>query len=201
MIRVSTINITRPADTTAYSVGDRVWTASGSTATGITAAGSVFSNLGETMFGNGFIVKAIMTTSAAVAGTPATGTYRLQLFTLSSGQTLATGAVVQDNSPLVFSFADSSKYVGFIDFSTWTTGAGYAYSVVTATTIAFQRGSIRNESDQTGYPGPTTGTLVNAGTLIGILETRTAIAAPNNGQQFFISLTANAAEGVSLSFK
>lgn len=198
MIRVSTISITRPSDTSAYAIGDRVWTST--SATGITSAGSVFSNLGETMFGNGFIVKAVMTTAAVVTGSPATGTYRLQLFTLSSGQTLTSGAVVQDNSPLTFSFNDSSKYIGFIDFATWTTGVGYSYSVVTATTIAFQRGSIRNESEQTGYPGPTTGTLVNAGTLIGILEARTAIT-PNSGQQFFISLTSNAAEGVSLSFK
>lgn len=198
MIRVATISITRPSDTTAYTIGDRIWTST--SATGITSAGSVFSNLGETMFGNGFIVKAIMTTAAVVTGTPATGTYRLQLFTLSSGQTLASGAVVADNSPLSFSFADSSKYIGFIDFATWTTGAGYSYSVVTGATISFQRGSIRNESEQTGYPGPTAGSLVNAGTLIGILEARTAIT-PNSGQQFFISLTSNAAEGVSLSFK
>ena len=199
MIRVATISITRPSDTAAYAIGDRIWTST--SATGITSAGSVFSNLGETMFGNGFIVKAIMTTAAPVTGSPATGTYRLQLFTLSSGQTLASGAVVADNSPLSFNFADSSKYIGFIDFATWTTGVGYSYSVVTGATIAFQRGSIRNESEQTGYPGPTAGSLVNAGTLIGILEARTAIAAPNSGQQFFISLTSNAAEGVSLSFK
>lgn len=198
MIRVATISITRPSDTTAYAIGDRIWTST--SATGITSAGSVFSNLGETMFGNGFIVKAIMTTAAAVTGTPATGTYRLQLFTLSSGQTLASGAVVADNSPISFSFADSSKYIGFIDFATWTTGVGYSYSVVTGATISFQRGSIRNESEQTGYPGPTAGSLVNAGTLIGILEARTAIT-PSSGQQFFISLTSNAAEGVSLSFK
>lgn len=198
MIRVATISITRPSDTTAYAIGDRVWNST--SVTGITSSGSVFSNLGETMFGNGFIVKALMITSAAVTGTPATGTYRLHLYSLSSGQTLGTGTTVADNSPIVYSFADASKYIGFIDFSTWTTGVAYAYSVVTATTLAFQRASIRNESDQTGYPGPTAGTFVNAGTLIGILEARTAIT-PNSAQQFFISLTSNAGEGTAISFK
>lgn len=189
MIRVATINITRPADASDYAVGDRIWNSTSTT--GITSSASVFSNLGETMFGNGYVVKAsIFTDNTVVSGS----TLRLHLYTLSSGQTLATGATVVDNSALVLSFADASKYVGYIDFSTWVTGTNFAYSVVN-TSIAFQRGSIRGESDFTGYG--TAPNQVRVGTLVGILETRSAIVAPGSGQQFQIELVSDAQEGVS----
>lgn len=189
MIRVATINITRPADASDYAVGDRIWNSTSTT--GITSSASVFSNLGETMFGNGYVVKAsIFTDNTVVSGS----TLRLHLYTLSSGQTLATGATVVDNSPLVLSFADASKYIGYIDFSTWVTGTNFAYSVVTAS-LAFQRGSIRGESDFTGYG--TAPNQVRVGTLVGILETRSAIVAPGSSQQFQIELVSEAQEGVS----
>ncbi|MFN5249535.1 MAG: hypothetical protein ACK5DE_00675, partial [Bacteroidota bacterium] len=92
MIRVATINITRPNDTETYSIGDRIFTS----ATGITTAGSVFANLGETMFGNGYVTKA----KIFVSGTAFSASLRLHLYTLASGESLATGTTVADNTAM-----------------------------------------------------------------------------------------------------
>jgi len=193
MIRVATINITRPTGVTAYASGQRVWTSTtASGASGITAAGSVFYNLGESMFGNGYIVKAALFSNASGISLAA---QRLHLYTLSSGQTFVSGTV-GDQAALTFRYSDASKYVGFIDFPTasFATGAtGYAQCVV-ATSIAFQRAAIRGEGDFSGYG--TAPNQVRVGTLVGILEARGAWT-PIAGQLISIQLTSDAEEGVS----
>lgn len=192
MIRVASINITRPTGVVAYASGQRVWTSTtASGASGITAAGSVFYNLGETMFGNGYIVKAALFSNAS--GISA-ATQRLHLYTLSSGQTLVSGTV-GDQAALTFSYSDANKYIGFIDFPTasFVTGATYANCIVTAN-IAFQRASIRGEGDFSGYG--TAPNQVRVGTLVGILEARGAWT-PTAGQLISVQLTSEAQEGVS----
>jgi len=193
MIRVASINITRPANTTAYISGQRIWTGTAATGTsGITAAGSVFYNLGETMFGNGYIVKAALFSNASGISAAA---QRLHLYTLSSGQTLTSGAV-GDGAAMTFSYSDISQYVGFIDFpaaSFVTGGASYAQCIVTAS-LAFQRASIRGEGDFSGYG--TAPNQVRVGTLVGILEARGGWT-PTSGQNIRVELTSEAQEGVS----
>lgn len=192
MIRVATINITRPTGVTAYASGQRVWTATGASGTsGITAAGSVFYNLGESMFGNGYIVKAALFSNASGISTAA---QRLHLYTLSSGQTLVSGTV-GDQVALTFSYSDANKYIGFIDFPTasFVTGATYASCTVTAD-IAFQRAAIRGEGDFSGYG--TAPNQVRVGTLVGILEAR-GVWTPTASQLISVQLTSDAQEGVS----
>lgn len=192
MIRVASINITRPTGVTAYASGQRVWTSTtASGASGITAAGSVFYNLGETMFGNGYIVKAVLFSNAS--GISA-ASQRLHLYTLSSGQTLVSGTV-GDQAALTFSYSDANKYIGFIDFPTasFVTGATYASCTVTAD-IAFQRGAIRGEGDFSGYG--TAPNQVRVGTLVGILEAR-GVWTPTASQLISVQLTSDAQEGVS----
>ena len=193
MIRVATINITRPTGVTAYASGQRVWTSTtASGASGITAAGSVFYNLGETMFGNGYIVKAALFSSSSGIST---ASQRLHLYTLSSGQTLVSGTV-GDQAVLTFSYSDANKYIGYIDFpsgSFFTGGTGFANCIVTAN-IAFQRAAIRGEGDFSGYG--TAPNQVRVGTLVGILEARGAWT-PTAGQLISVQLTSDAQEGVS----
>jgi len=192
MIRVASINITRPTGVTAYASGQRVWTSTtASGASGITAAGSVFYNLGETMFGNGYIVKAVLFSNAS--GISA-ASQRLHLYTLSSGQTLVSGTV-GDQAALTFSYSDANKYIGFIDFPTasFVTGATYASCTVTAD-IAFQRAAIRGEGDFSGYG--TAPNQVRVGTLVGILEAR-GVWTPTASQLISVQLTSDAQEGVS----
>lgn len=193
MIRVASINITRPANTTAYVSGQRIWTATGATGTsGITSAGSVFYNLGETMFGNGYIVKATLFSNATGISAAA---QRLHLYTLSSGQTLSLGTAVGDGAAIAFSYSDINQYVGFIDFpsASFVTGTNYAQCGVTAN-LAFQRASIRGEGDFSGYG--TSPNQVRVGTLVGILEARGAWT-PTSGQLISVQLTSDAQEGVS----
>jgi hypothetical protein len=175
MIRVATINITRPSNALAYNVGDRIWNST--TVTGITTAGAVFANLGETMFGNGYVTKAkiFVSTSGITAG------LRLHLYTLASGEALATGTTVEDNVAMGVALADSAKYEGYIDFTTWVNGTNCSFSIVDDIRLCFQRATIRGE-------------LANAGTLVGILEARTGFT-PTSAQTFQIELMSDAYEG------
>lgn len=173
MIRLATINITRPADATPYSVGDRIFTS----ATGITTAGSVFANLGETMFGNGYVTKA----KVFVSGTAFSAGLRLHLYTLASGETLATGTTVADNAAMGVALADSAKYEGYLDFTTWVNGTNCSFSIINDIRLCFQRGTIRGE-------------LANNGTLVGILEARNGFT-PTASQTFQVELMSDAYEG------
>ena len=187
MLRTSTITIVRPTGTTAYAVGQRIFTGT----SGITSSGSVFANLGETMFGNGFIVKAVLHSNASSSALPTTA--RLHLYTLSSGQTLASGAVPADQGTINLTYADASKYIGFIDFTSFQSYGPSTYTVSTVTSsLAFQRGSIRGEGDLSGYSN------VRVGSLIGILEAR-SIFTPTVSSEIRIELTANSAEGMLTS--
>ena len=173
MIRLATINITRPDNATDYTIGDRIFTS----ATGITTAGSVFANLGETMFGNGYVTKA----KIFVSGTSFIANLRLHLYTLASGESLSTGTTVADNSAMGVALADSAKYEGYIDFTTWVNGTDCSFSVVDDVRLCFQRGTIRGE-------------IASLGTLVGILEARSGFT-PTSAQTFQVELMSDAYEG------
>jgi len=172
MIRVSTVTITRPDNATPYSLGDRICSTTG---TGDT--GSVFLNLGETMFGNGYVTKCKLFTNASGF----TAALRLHLYTLASGETISTGTTVGDNVAISIPYADASKYVGFIDLDTWVSTAGSTFSIVDTERLCFQRGVLRGE-------------VAGLGTFVGILEARGAFT-PSALQQFQIELTTDAYEG------
>ena len=78
MIRISTVTITRPDDTTIYSANDRITSTTESTNTG-----SVFLGLAETMFGNGYVTKGKIFTNTNASGI--SSGIRLHLYTLASG--------------------------------------------------------------------------------------------------------------------
>ena len=173
MIRVATVTITRPNDATPYAIGDRISTTT--SATGNT--GSVFLSLGETMYGNGYVTKCKLFTN--VSGF--TAALRLHLYTLASGQTIATGTTVGDNSAISILYADASKYIGFIDLTTWVSTAGSTFSIVDTERLCFQSAALRGE-------------ITGLGTFVGILEARGAFT-PTANQQFQIELTTDAYEG------
>jgi hypothetical protein len=172
MIRVATVTITRPDNATAYSIGDRICTTTGTTDTG-----SVFLGLGETMYGNGYVTKCKLFTNASGF----TAALRLHLYTLASGQTIATGTTVADNAAISILYADASKYVGFIDLTTWVSTAGSTFSIVDTERLCFQSAAFRGE-------------LAGRGTFVGILEARGGFT-PAASQQFQIELTTDAYEG------
>jgi hypothetical protein len=172
MIRVATVTITRPDNATAYSIGDRICTTTGTTDTG-----SVFLGLGETMYGNGYVTKCKLFTNASGF----TAALRLHLYTLASGQTIAAGTTVGDNVAISILYADASKYVGFIDLTTWVSTAGSTFSIVDTERLCFQSAAFRGE-------------LAGRGTFVGILEARGGFT-PAASQQFQIELTTDAYEG------
>jgi hypothetical protein len=105
---VSTALITRPNDSTPYTAGDIVGTA--------TASDNrfAFNNLFRSTDG-GYIVKArLITSSTSVTN----GTFRLMLFTTN------TYGIVADNSPFVPSFSDNDVRIGNIDFTLAQTHTG-----------------------------------------------------------------------------
>ena len=172
MIRVATVTITRPDNTTPYSTGDRICTTTSTTDTG-----SVFLGLGETMYGNGYVTKCKLFTNASGF----TAALRLHLYTLASGQTIATGTTVGDNVAISILYADASKYVGFIDLTTWVSTAGSTFSIVDTERLCFQSAAFRGE-------------LAGRGTFVGILEAKGGFT-PAASQQFQIELTTDAYEG------
>ena len=123
MIRISTVTITRPDDTTIYSANDRITSTTESTNTG-----SVFLGLAETMFGNGYVTKGKIFTNTNASGI--SSGIRLHLYTLASGETLSTGTTVGDNSAMVIAYADAAKYVGYLNFTTWINTASGSLSIV-----------------------------------------------------------------------
>jgi hypothetical protein len=185
MIRVATVTITRPNDTTAYAVNDRI-----TTTTGTTNTGSVFLGLAETMFGNGIVTKAKIFTNTSASGI--TGGVRLHLYTLASGETISTGTTVGDNAAMVIAYADAPKYVGYISFTTWINTTSGSLSVVDSGRIYFQRSLAPIVS---GAPGPgIRQEFPLTGTFVGILQSL-SVFTPIANQQFQIELTTEAYSG------
>lgn len=188
MIRISTVTITRPSDTTAYAANDRI-----STTTGTTNTGTVFLGLAETMFGNGYVTKGKIFTNTNASGI--TTGLRLHLYTLASGETISTGTTVGDNAAMVIAYADAAKYVGYLDFVTWVNSASGSVSVVDTARICFQRSLAPVGGVGIAGSGPGIRQEFNStGTLVGILESLGAFT-PSSAQNFQIELMTDAYEG------
>jgi hypothetical protein len=129
------------------------------------------------MYGNGYVTKCKLFTNASGF----TAALRLHLYTLASGQTIATGTTVGDNVAISILYADASKYVGFIDLTTWVSTAGSTFSIVDTERLCFQSAAFRGE-------------LAGRGTFVGILEAKGGFT-PTASQQFQIELTTDAYEG------
>lgn len=105
---VSSTVLTRPNDSTPYTAGDVVGTATP------TDNRLAFNNLFRSTDG-GYIVKArLITSSTSITN----GTFRLMLFTTN------TYGIVADNSPFVPSFSDNDVRIGNIDFTLAQTHTG-----------------------------------------------------------------------------
>lgn len=156
------VEITRPADTTAYAVGDSVNTST-SAPTLIT-----FTNAARVASGTGYITKARLTTdqSACVAQ------MRLWLYNAN------TAFLNNDNAAFLIKYADKATRIGYIDFPALSTEAGSdcAFSFVpdsdpatpNFTALAFTADSGRS--------------------IYGAFETKTAFT-PASGQKFYVELT------------
>lgn len=107
MVKVLT-NFTRPADTTAYAIGDVVSNSTSSTLL------MTFAGAGRSNANSGYITKARLLTSQAAN----VAAFRLWLFNASSV------TVANDNAAYVFTYADDAKLVGYIDFPAMATSIG-----------------------------------------------------------------------------
>jgi hypothetical protein len=103
MILKATATLIRPENTTAYASGDEI----SNSATAENAIPLVFSNLTETMYGSGKILKAIIHTNTQGFN----GDVRLYLFN-------EPPAMSGDNAPYAIKSADANSFLGFIG---WTT--------------------------------------------------------------------------------
>lgn len=156
------VEITRPADTTAYAANDSVNTST-SAPTLIT-----FANASRVASGTGYITKARLTTdqSACVAQ------MRLWLYNAN------TAFLNNDNAAFLIKYADKATRIGYIDFPALSTEAGSdcAFSFVpdsdpatpNFTALAFTADSGRS--------------------IYGAFETKTAFT-PASGQKFYVELT------------
>ena len=112
-LKVSTVELTRPSDTTAYAAKDAV--------TNSTTAPTVltFSNLTKRTGSEGYIVKARLLTDQSTN----TARFRLNLY-----KTAPTA--INDNSPHTMLYTNAANRIGYIDFAaastegTGSTGAG-----------------------------------------------------------------------------
>lgn len=164
ILNKATQTITRPADVIAYAAGDLIANS--------TTQGDVvpmeFANITNTSLGSGYLVKAMCFVQGAAFDTA----LRLHLFTEAP-------AVVADNAPYPFLISEQSKYIGFVeftDFSSSGSGSDAAISLLGAERLALM------SKDLTG-----------SNPIFGLLEAR-AIFTPTSGQTFTVELTVDAYE-------
>lgn len=152
----ATASFTRPADTTAYALGDVV-----SNSTSATTL-MTFSGAGRSNANTGYITKARLLTSQATN----TASFRLWLWNANNP------TVAVDNAAYVFTYADDSKLVGYIDFPACSTSAGSGTGSFTQITDTQRLAYVCAAADTALY---------------GFLETRTAFT-PANAQTFQVTL-------------
>lgn len=103
-LTLTSVEFSRPANTTAYTAGDVVGPA--------TAAVLSFGNLARLAGGPGSVIKARMMTNQSANA----ARHRLHLYTI-------TPVVIADNAPMTLLFANRASRVGVIDFPALTTEA------------------------------------------------------------------------------
>jgi hypothetical protein len=158
MILTATATFTRPANTTAYASGDEM----SNSATAGDATPLVFSNLTNTRFGTGKILKANIWTNVQGFN----GDVRILLF--SQAPTMSG-----DNAPYAIKSVDAPNFLGFIGWTTsYLSPTGSEVSInVNATAL-----QVIVSKDQNGG-NPIYGVLVANGAIT-----------PTSGQQFFVEL-------------
>jgi len=158
------VELTRPADTTAYTAKDVV-ADSTSAPTVIT-----FSNFARVNAGSGIIVRARLMTDQKTC----TSGFRLHLF-----HTAPTA--INDNSPYSLLYANAANRIGQIDF------AAMSSEDPTNSTAA---ASMRPSADGAyGAPNLWFQSAAASRALYGILETTSGFA-PASGQKFYVELAA-----------
>lgn len=161
-ITIANKNFSRPADTAAYAANDVISTAT----SGVTSSYCQFTNVLPVSGAQGYVVAA----RAMVTGNAFATALRLHLYAA------APTSQVQDNVGFNMLIADFANYVGYIDFSGWTSGA--------------TSGSVSDSSVAFGiFPGSGASLPIElSGTsLWAIVETRAAFT-PTSGQSFQFSL-------------
>ncbi len=101
-------SFTRPNDTTAYAIGDVVSNSTSSTTL------MTFSGAGRLNAGSGYITKAKLVTSQAAN----VASFRLWLWNANNP------TVAADNAAYAFTYADNSKWIGYLDFPGMATSVG-----------------------------------------------------------------------------
>ena len=158
------VELTRPADTTAYTAKDVV--------SDSTSAPSVltFADFARVNQGSGIIVRARLMTDQKTC----TAGFRLHLF-----HTAPTA--INDNSPYLLLYANAANRIGMIDFPAMTS------EDATNSTAA---STMRPSSDGSyGTPNLWYQAASASRAIYGILETTSAFT-PASGQKFFIELAA-----------
>lgn len=158
------VELTRPADTTAYAAKDVV-SDSTSAPTVLT-----FANFARANGGTGIIVRARLMTDQKTN----TAAYRLHLF-----HTAPTA--INDNSPYTMLYANAAYRIGMIDFPACATEDS-----TNSTAAASMRPSADGSS---GPPNLWFGCAAESRAIYGVLETTGAFT-PASGQKFYVELAA-----------
>lgn len=165
-LNTSTVTLTRPANTDAYAAKDLI--ANSTTVGQVTPL--TFSNLANTRAGTGYITKAILWVDGATFTAP----IRLHLF-----KEAPSVASLADNAQYPLTFAESDKYIGYIDFVLFTaagTGSDVSFAEIDDIRMAV-------ESDDLTGSNPIYGLLVAQGAFT-----------PTSGQRFKVVLSCDAYE-------
>lgn len=158
MINTASATFTRPANTTAYAAGDEI----SNSVTAGSALPMVFSNLTDSMFGTGKILKAKL----SVSQQGFTGKVSILLF--DEAPTMSG-----DNSQHVLFLAQAPSYLGVIDFSAGVISpTGSEVSLIVNSTA---QQVIVSKNKNGGNP------------IYGVLIATAAIT-PTSGQQFSVEL-------------
>lgn len=161
---VVSVELTRPADTTAYAAKDVI--------SDSTSSPSVltFANFARVNEGSGMIIRARLMTHQKTN----TASYRLHLFHTAP-------PAINDNSPYTLLYANAANRIGAVDF-----GAMATEDATNSTAAA----SMRPSADG-GYPTPNLWFQATSGSraIYGILETLSAFT-PASGQKFTVELAA-----------
>lgn len=168
-LEISSVTLTRPANTNAYAAKDVV--ANATTGASVITFADIVANVGD----SGYITKARLLTNQSTN----TARFRLHLYTVAP-------TALNDNDPFTLLAANAALRIGVIDFpacQTEGTGSDAANSLFTI-------GTLNNQSTQSPQGALPFKTASNATSIFGILETLD-IFNPTSGQTFFIEITAD----------
>lgn len=180
----SAASFTRPADTTAYAVGDNIAT----TTTGSAVVPLRFLVTGRKA-GSGLIIGAHMAKDQANV---TNANFRLRLF---SRAPFAAGSYPADNTAIVATYAALQFQIGVFDFTTWAAETAAAWSSAApnvalsgSNQIAFNMGGAMPSNADSQIVVNTNRPVFDSQCIFGLLEARAAYAPAANSEQFTINL-------------